>query len=30
LTPFRECGSVVLLEDVAAVKVAVVVKVIVD
>lgn len=30
LTPFRECGSAVLLEDVAAVEVAVVVEVIVD
>jgi hypothetical protein len=30
LTPFRECGSAVLLEDVAAVDMAVVVKVVVD
>ena len=30
LTPFRECGSAVLLEDVAAVEVAVEVEVVVD
>ncbi len=30
LTPFRECGSAVLFEDVAAVEVTVVVEVVVD
>jgi len=30
LTPFRECGSAVLLEDIAAVEVTVLVEVIVD
>ena len=30
LTPFRECGSAVLFEDVAAVEVAVVIEVVVD
>jgi hypothetical protein len=30
LTPFRECGSAVLFEDVATVEVAVVVEVVVD
>jgi len=30
LTPFRECGSAVLLEDIAAVEVTVVVEVVVD
>ena len=30
LTPFRECGSAVLLDDIAAVEVAVVVEVVVD
>ena len=30
LTPFRECGSAVLLEDVATVEVTIVVEVVVD
>jgi len=30
LTPFRECGSAVLFEDVTAVEMTVVVKVVVD
>jgi len=30
LTPFRECGSAVLLEDVAGVEVTIVVEVVVD
>jgi len=30
LTPFRECGSVVLLEDISAVEVTVLVEVVVD